>query len=236
VYCWGSTFVVGAAECPDPLFTGEGAVRCGAEVPYRVPGSEAFRSIAVGETHVCAIDQDGALHCWGNASDDAPAIGRTIGAVEPVRVGSDADWVEVCAGYGHTCATRADGQLYCFGSNDSGQLGLGADIEWTVEPTPVGAFEHPVCGRRVTCAERAGELFCWGHPERTGTGQAESDVYSPTPVDVPPLVALASHRHSCGITGAGALYCWGTNADHGQAIGVVRPGEQFVLTPTVVCH
>ncbi|NLV78666.1 MAG: Hsp70 family protein [Rhodococcus sp.] len=65
-----------------------------------------------------------------------------------------------------------------------------------------------------TCADRRGEVSCWGFNTSGQLGDGTVDTrYSPVSVSLPaPAVALGSGReHSCAVTDTGDTYCWGYN-------------------------
>jgi alpha-tubulin suppressor-like RCC1 family protein len=80
----------------------------------------------------CAIDDAGAVFCWGTdptipSASTAAGDPRRIEGLPPVR--------QVVLSTYHACAVVSSGEVYCWGENDLGQLGDGS---WTTafEPTP----------------------------------------------------------------------------------------------------
>ncbi|WP_420636980.1 RCC1 domain-containing protein [Candidatus Palauibacter sp.] len=137
--------------------------------------------IAVGGYHMCALMDDGAVRCWGDAGNGNLGhvnkwwehIGDDETAAATVPLYFESPVVDLAAGYWHTCVLLRNGSVRCWGDgNTAGQLGipgvirLGDDEPITsVPPVRVGG---PV-GRIVlfedgTCAVmRAGGLRCWGY-------------------------------------------------------------------------
>jgi alpha-tubulin suppressor-like RCC1 family protein len=133
VWCWGNavmlpnpgsvadcTAVAGGFGCPTPrrVFDG-GANFVGLASAY-------FAEAA------CAIDDAGAVFCWGTdptipSASTAAGDPRRIEGLPPVR--------QVVLSTYHACAVVSSGEVYCWGENDLGQLGDGS---WTTafEPTP----------------------------------------------------------------------------------------------------
>jgi alpha-tubulin suppressor-like RCC1 family protein len=73
--------------------------------------------------HVCAIDGEGRLSCWGK--NDAGQLGDATLRFATARshvVGIDGLVHDVATGHQHTCAL-AGASTYCWGANDRGQLG-----------------------------------------------------------------------------------------------------------------
>jgi|GEM_PF-2623170 len=203
-------------------------------------GSTLWRTIDGGDTHVCAIAQDGRLACWGNRADGRIGVGATVGtATAPVFVDGATNWSTTSAGLSHSCATKSDGSLWCWGYNGgamdrSGQLGLGNSTSRDV-PTQVGTdtdWASVSAGNAHTCAIKAGgSLYCWGEASNWGrlglgmgmTGPGDSaDVRSPVEVTAPALTwasVTAGQFHTCGIASGGALYCWGVGYRGGLGLG-----------------
>ena len=85
----------------------------------------------------CALRDDGAAWCWGDASrgpvgdgthGDAWGLRRT-----PVRVRSSGgpltDIVDLAVQRHHGCALDGSGSVWCWGANRNGQLGDGTRVD-----------------------------------------------------------------------------------------------------------
>lgn len=179
-------------------------------------GFEAWQALAAGGSHNCAIDDGGALYCWG-----ANNYGQTVGAGTvdkraPLRVGTDADWTAVAAGADHSCAVRA-GLLYCWGRGADGRLGNGGTANVTA-PVLIGAWsdwQSVAGGGSHTCGIRAGGLlYCWGLNTYGQLGLGHL-----LPASTPQQVGTwsdwqnvsAGTSHSCAMRAGGSVYCWGRN-------------------------
>ena len=105
-----------------------------------------------------------------------------------VDLGTGRRAVEISAGELHTCARLDDGQVKCWGSNNSGQLGLGDEIDRGIQPGEMGdslpaidlgtgrsALEI-VAGRTSTCTRLDnGESKCWGSNGYGGLGLGDTN-------------------------------------------------------------
>ncbi|MEC7280331.1 MAG: hypothetical protein VXV98_09910, partial [Candidatus Thermoplasmatota archaeon] len=92
-------------------------------------------TVSAGNSHVCAILDNGDLKCWGydeygqlgdgdvSASDWIKKV--TAPSSTPVDLGAGRTAVAVSAGNSHTCAILDNGDLKCWGSDTSGALGDG---------------------------------------------------------------------------------------------------------------
>src|SRR5215207_12886 len=81
--------------------------------------------VASGAGHSCAIQEDGAMWCWGKNTNGQLGDNTNLSATRPVRVDADHLWRMVSASLDATCAITVEGELYCWGDNDVGQLGQG---------------------------------------------------------------------------------------------------------------
>ncbi len=166
LWCWGNNIngQIGNGEQTADL--GLGAF--GVSTPFMVPGSWA--AVDAGSAHTCAVDDVGALWCWGD--NDSGAAGQDPDGSEvvlvPTQVGGETDWDQPGLGQNVSCATKADGRLLCWGSRAYGALGDGsiAAESPTAQPVQVGldddwvsiaSSSNTVCGARGD-----GTAWCWG--------------------------------------------------------------------------
>ena len=117
-----------------------GAVSCGGQ------GSESTRTrngagsertsfdvpitpqVAAGDSHTCALFDNGAVKCWGLNYFGQLGLGNTTNASKPMLLPVPVDGAHataISAGAYHTCALFGNGAMKCWGLNGSGQLGLG---------------------------------------------------------------------------------------------------------------
>ncbi|HVY39747.1 MAG TPA: RCC1 repeat-containing protein [Polyangia bacterium] len=157
LWCWGrgDRGQLGTGAAGDDPSPGEVAL----------PGSDTAASVATGQAHTCAVDDQGRVWCWGandrgqlgtgTAGPDVPAPAPVAGLPGPA--------VEVSAGGAHSCAALKDGRIFCWGANESGQLGDGTWAD-RARPAPVpGATGTVEAGQAHTCAFTAdGHAACWG--------------------------------------------------------------------------
>jgi alpha-tubulin suppressor-like RCC1 family protein len=162
-------------------------------------------AVAVGENTSCAIDREGRVACWGNASTGVtgaspPTYCTTPGNAwrcdeHPKRIVGLPPARRVVASY-HACAIVVGGDVWCWGSNTAGQLG--ATTTETCEGNKMTPADH-IGGMPMPPAPPPPPLAC-----------------STTPIQVPKLhdvIALAAGgAHTCAVTGDGSVTCWGDNA------------------------
>lgn len=192
--------------------SGSGVTCWGADVQtIGTPPKGAFKQIAVGFTHACALDASGTVTCWGGAGDWGTG---GVFAKPPVTAA-----VQVVTGDRHGCVLTKNGTVQCWGMNDAGQLGVKSDIEphkKLVTVPGVGGVARLIAGEASTCALLSdGSVRCWGSngEGELGLGTRSSDE---RPAHVTALAAVAdvclASAHGCALTKQNKLLCWGSNA------------------------
>lgn len=75
-------------------------------------------SLHVSLEEFCAVDAQGAVHCWDHLRDDGGEVElRRVPFEHPVRA--------IGLGWGHGCGVTTGGEILCWGANKYGQLGDG---------------------------------------------------------------------------------------------------------------
>jgi alpha-tubulin suppressor-like RCC1 family protein/flagellar hook assembly protein FlgD len=210
LYCWGQNFfgLVGNGTQDDQL----SAVPVGG-LPRPVV------QMSIGSQHTCAVDDVGALRCWGNNGHGELGSGFVGGSyvLSPQEVqGISRPVVSVAAGVDHTCAITDDGQLWCWGGNGNAQLGDTTLVDHDLPASLTywsGKAEQVVAGDQFTCASNNfGLVYCWGanlggqvgsgnqnqqnHPYANGVS-ANADGLS------------AGSTSTCAVSDINAVVCWG---------------------------
>ncbi|BDG01729.1 Ig-like domain-containing protein [Anaeromyxobacter oryzae] len=249
---------VPAASGGTPYFTcvldGGGRVLClsqtagipqlgtgGSAVTGPVVGLPPAVAISAGESHACALAQDGAIYCWGANDGQQVGIDPAVNAgpfstAQRVSTGASTPAVAIDCGRAHTCALLADGSIRCWGKDDQGQLGNGAQAARS-GVVQVPAYLSPLDGRVVaatgiaagdqhSCAAYVdGSVRCWGARTHGQLGDGTALVPAPAPALAPvpypaPLDAFdryvsvdAGWTHTCALTLKGKIYCAGANGD-----------------------
>ncbi|MFO0737093.1 MAG: hypothetical protein U0270_14490 [Labilithrix sp.] len=173
------------------------------------PPSGAFKQITTGFTHGCALDDKGAVACWG-IGDWGPKGKYTTPGIK--------DASQVVTGDRHACVIAKDKSVMCWGMNDSGQLGMKPDFTPHPKPAAVPGIKGAAklfAGETANCALLTdGSMKCWGsnNEGELGLGKQSSDerpqaVGGLSGVD---HVCFAS-AHACALTQDHKLYCWGSN-------------------------
>ena len=175
----------------------------------------AYKAVAAGSWHSCAVATDDTITCWGsNRFGQADAPAGTYKAVaadtwHSCAVATDdtitcwghnsdgqADppsgtYKAVAAGSWHSCAVATDDTITCWGSNRFGQ----ADA-------PAGTYKAVAAGSSHSCAVATDDtITCWGH---NFDGQADP------PAGTYKAVAAGTHL-SCAVATDDTITCWGHN-------------------------
>ena len=98
----------------------------------QVAGITDAIAVTTGDSHSCALHQDGRISCWGIS--ESGRLGNGKGGFEvsgPIEVIGITDAKAVVAGKRHTCALHRTGAISCWGRNNDGQLGNGV---WHPQP------------------------------------------------------------------------------------------------------
>ena len=231
-----------------------GKVRCIAGIDAdkdaegHVAGLDDATSVAVGQSHACALRRGGRVVCWGDGAHFKLAGMKTARELVPRDVGLT-EVVELTAGPNMTCARTRAGAVLCWGDPSDGQLGskdyrevvergqlegqLGERIRTpeAVPPAPVLGLvraDEVDVGSRFACATSAGALRCWGSNEhaRLGRGRFGSPSFKIGSTPPPPEVVLTNVKyatlgeaHACALLDSGEVHCWGRNTE--LELGVV---------------
>lgn len=195
----------------------------------------------------CARFDTGKVKCWGDNQSGQLGIGDTLTRGDkPGQMGVNLPFVnlgagrtarKVSVGASHVCALLDDGTVKCWGDNQSGQLGLGDNLQRSLPPLATVALKAPAvdvaCGEGRSCAIlQTGSVQCWGDNSdgRLGVGSTNSaigagaaDMAGLPTVDLGAGVTVTKlsvgGRHTCVVTANGAVRCWGTNGNGQLGLG-----------------
>lgn len=151
VRCWGSN-AWGTLGTGTRCNTGDERTCDGTTEPRPIrdvqglSGADFISSLALNQAHACALDNQGALWCWGRndqsrAGYPEASVGATLRQPPgPVNLGAGVRVVSVGLGVRHGCALDARGDVRCWGEAGP-QLGYGqpqsdgvAGVGGTLEP------------------------------------------------------------------------------------------------------
>ncbi|HEY5921409.1 MAG TPA: hypothetical protein VIV11_07050, partial [Kofleriaceae bacterium] len=223
-------------------------------IPDRMPARAGKRAIdvAVGESHFCALVEDGTVRCFGQ--NDVGQCGDMKGGnfvAKPFKVPGITGGVAIVAGGRHTCVLRKGGTVTCWGSNFSGELGPGRDAVRVTVSQSLGNVTQLVTGSSHTCVLRGdGGVMCWGDSSaaRGAWKDKIEQQREPTPRKVknlaPAAELCASTTGMCARLRAGGVACWGTHygekslplAGAEQATALHCGAEAFEVCTTDAAH
>jgi len=188
VKCWGAN---GAGQLGqgDTNNRGDGPGEMGDHLfPIDLGAGRTAVAIVAGDSHTCALLDNGMVKCWGHGLSGQLGQGdqnnRGDGPDEmgdhllPIDLGASRTASALGAGSDFTCAILDNGSVKCWGDNYYGQLGQGNTIAYGDGPGEMGDSLPPI---------------------NLGTGRT--------------AVALGvGSLHTCAILDNQTIKCWGANA------------------------
>ncbi|MBL8680836.1 MAG: hypothetical protein JNK05_16775 [Myxococcales bacterium] len=151
-----------------------------------VEGLRDVRSIAIGSGFRCALDDRGAVRCWGDGRLGQRGDGARGVRAAPDTIAIREGVTQITAGLAHACALLRDKTVQCWGWNALAQLG---DRTRLASATPVAVaglrdVRAIAAGSVHTCAlGEDGGVFCWGsNNEGQCAHQSAGVVEAPTEV------------------------------------------------------
>src|SRR5581483_11062952 len=186
---------------------------------------ESFNDITAGDSHTCAIKNNGNVYCWGGNSNGQVGIPSNVNCSgygtcinRPTFVLTAA---QIEAGAEHTCALSSAGIASCWGVSAFGEVGGGATTNGQITgvygtvytPTLVGGnhvFSSISAGKYSTCGTASDGVWCWGAIVDPVNG-------APNPFRIFSFTGWSKIAvgfvHACGLFSAGIpeVDCWGDN-------------------------
>jgi len=185
--CWGLN------RYPDELWGSTDPADIANGVIEGHPTGSGYQDIDVDYYHACAVNNNGAIECWGDYENNLRG-GSAHGGMNLHP--STNDFQSVALGTNHSCGLRNNGTVYCWGWNSDTQI---ANTPATMTFSKISASYDATCGIQDT----NGGLHCWGN----STDLMDTSKGSPT-------VALSdleiTHSAAAGIEAVGGqLLAWG---------------------------
>ena len=122
VVCWGDngTGNLGLGGTVGPTVTES-------PIAVEVEGLPPVRTVAVSQSHACALDLDGRVWCWGGNWSGATGAGGTQYAQHDAILVAGLEGVtQIAVAWFHSCALSG-GVVYCWGAGHGGALGNGSN-------------------------------------------------------------------------------------------------------------
>ena len=185
-------------------------------------------AISAGNSHTCAILDDGTVSCWGRNNYGQLGDGTTTNRNTPNQtssLGVGRTAVAISSGSYHTCAILDDGTVSCWGDNYGHQLGdgtfFGSYRNIPNQTSSLGTGRTAVAisaGNSHTCAILDdASVSCWGdnYYGQLGDG-TNSGSYTPTQtsslgIGRIPVAISSGVMHTCAILDDASVSCWGRN-------------------------
>lgn len=188
-----------------------------------IAGLGAVTDVAVGMRHVCALNKEGKVFCWGDNSHGQLGAGRNeLTMAAPVQVPGIEGATAIAVGMMHSCALLSGGRVSCWGWNADGQTG--SDVEYAEEVRELVAPEIVAgisgattlaAGRDQTCVKTNAGMWCWGRSHLKSQSNVRGYHHNAA-ARVPELDDLQQislkGETACGLFKDGHVGCWGSGA------------------------
>jgi alpha-tubulin suppressor-like RCC1 family protein len=217
VYCWGRNNYGQLGADPNTVTL--------SNIPVKVPGLTAAKSVAVGGDYACALLNSGSVYCWGLDWNGQLGNGSTPssgGSATPLLVSGlpSSGIAGISAGDSGACVYTTSGALWCWGDNIYSELGSGVTGNFSMVPVNVSlsSVTKLAVGSGIICAIASGSAWCWGDNYQGKAGSPTSSGTVTTPTGVMGLGGASNPQWistggdtGCAIIAGGGVDCWGWN-------------------------
>lgn len=178
-------------------------------------GTDLWQSVSCGSKHQVAIRNDGTLWHWG----DVYGTGSFIAF--PTQI-STSQWKQVSAGVGFSLAIDANDHLWSWGDNQSGELGLGNQVQKT---TPVQVdtnrwIQAAAADGFSLAIRKDSTLWSWGDSTAGHLGHLSPTPFKPSQVNNDKWISVSAKSHFVlGLRSDSTLWVWGENSKGELGLG-----------------
>jgi alpha-tubulin suppressor-like RCC1 family protein len=191
LFCWGAN---------DAGQLGLGFASHVPSPPTLVAGVTAPRQVVAGQSHTCALTEEGSLWCWGSNRSGQVSLDDRKEIDRPERVAALVGVIAIAAGTHHTCAIRRSRDVVCWGARPSAprrERGPRVPIDGVSGAVSLSAGDNHTCA-----LDDADRVWCWGSDSRSQRAELVPDLPSTSAVAVGDGV-------SCALGKDGGVRCWG---------------------------
>lgn len=196
-------------------------------------------TLALAEAHTLALDKEGNIWVWGNATFYRLGLETTLGQLAPVKLElGDVKFTQIAAGRYHNLALDTEGNIWSWGKNLFGELGndtvsTGTQGTLPAQVTTGTVFTTISAGTDCSLAYDAnGTAYTWGKNNFNVLGLDLLSVFVPTPITYGNYENIQlGFSHALAMDKDGKIYVWGSN-DSNQLTGTENKGEtKFEFLP-----
>jgi alpha-tubulin suppressor-like RCC1 family protein len=145
VVCWGVMSLIEETYLSDLSPDAYASAIAPYLIPVAATGAANTQAIGMGDEHICAIQNDRTLDCWGCnwsyqvGAGPLPTPGRETWSevATPLALSGLANVQKIALGRAHSCALLADHSIKCWGNAYCGALGDGGTSTGMVQMTTV---------------------------------------------------------------------------------------------------
>ncbi|MCM2344320.1 MAG: hypothetical protein NDJ24_07145 [Alphaproteobacteria bacterium] len=207
--CWGSN---SNGKLGDNTLTSR-------TVPTALYSGGVWKYMDVGGNNTCGIRLDDVLYCWGSNNYSQLGENTAPETAVPLPLTGNTSWKQVSIGTYSACGIKSDDKLYCWGENYEGEMGYGAQYDYSSQPGEVSGggswkFLSASNGRYHTCGIKSDDtLWCWGANDGRLGDNTTTRRLVPTAVSGGGTWKFVSggSAFTCGIKSDDTLWCWGIN-------------------------
>ena len=192
----------------------EKSIKCWGDVFS--PDGIGYSKISSGANHVCGLNADGQVICFGSNGYGQTTVPILPGSPIDIKAGSMHSCVLSAPNVDPSLETSSGNEVICWGKNDQGQVDV---PEFLSEPIALSAGYDHNC---VITANR--KVVCWG---RNDAGQSTvPESFRPGQEQVSKYLAARlgmGRSHSCLISMRGVIFCWGTESFYEGPPNLIKP-------------
>lgn len=193
--------------------------------PVFASGVTGATKVVAGNSHACALINDGTVKCWGSnysgTSGVDPNNNTVLAITTPQTVAGLSGVVDVHAkSSAHTCASLNNGAVKCWGSNSYQQLSASSVLKYSHTPLEIPEFQNAksvALQSSGTCVIDTQDKVKCTNKDLAGYLNETSRMSLPTLVkNIPGASSVQlGQLHGCAVINDGTAKCWGNN-EYGQ--------------------